>query len=89
MQEVIEKKQWRLKVWDFVQGAILAVAIPALTVIVQSLETGSLDIDWVQVGTVSFSTLVAYLAKNLVDKDKIVIKDPNQTTSQMVSRVIR
>lgn len=54
---------------DFFKGLLLAVLVPVLTIILQSLEAGVLTFNWVAIGTTAISALLAYLVKNFLTDD--------------------
>ena len=64
-------KKFRLGAKDIVQGLILAIAAPCVTVIQTSLDAGSLEINWQLVGITAISAGVAYLAKKFFQNDKV------------------
>ena len=49
---------------DFVKGLIVAVILPVLTIIQQSISHGELTFDWKLIGLTAAGGLVAYLIKN-------------------------
>ena len=56
-----------LNLRDFIKGAILAVIVPALLTIQQSL--GKPPIEWKLIGTTAIVTFIGYLIKNLLTND--------------------
>lgn len=59
---------------DFVKGLLLSVVSSVLTVVYQSLDAGSLNINWKNVGIAAATTGVAYLMKNLLTDAKTIVK---------------
>ena len=62
-------KKFRLGIKDAVQGLIIAIAAPCITIIQTSLDAGSLAINWQLVGVTAISAAVAYLAKKFFQND--------------------
>jgi hypothetical protein len=50
---------------DFLKGLIMAVLSTVITVVYQTVETGSLIFDWKAIGTMALTTALAYIMKNL------------------------
>ena len=50
---------------DFLKGLLLAVLSPVITIIIQSLNAGSLSFDWKAIATTAASAGLAYLVKNM------------------------
>ena len=50
---------------DFIKGLIVAVLSTVITVVYQTVETGSLTFDWKSIGTMALTTALAYIMKNL------------------------
>jgi hypothetical protein len=51
---------------DALKGLFLAVITAVITVIMTSLEAGSLEFEWKKIGTVALITTISYLSKNLM-----------------------
>lgn len=58
-----------LNVRDFVKGFILAVLVPALLAIQQSLSAGELTINWRALGITAAASFIGYLIKNFFTND--------------------
>jgi bacteriorhodopsin len=50
---------------DFIKGLIMAVLSTVITVVYQTVETGSLTFDWKAIGTMALTSALAYIMKNL------------------------
>jgi len=50
---------------DFIKGLIMAVLSSVITVVYQTVETGSLTFDWKAIGTIALTSALAYIMKNL------------------------
>jgi hypothetical protein len=64
---------WR----DFVKGLIIAIIGAVVGLITASVESGSLNFDWVMIGKTALLTAIAYITKNLLtnNKDEFLAKD--------------
>jgi hypothetical protein len=58
-----------LNLSDFIKGAILAVVVPVLVTIQQSLAAGNIVFDWKTIGISALATFIAYLLKNFLTDD--------------------
>lgn len=74
MSKKVISKQFSLKWRDIVRGFILAVLTPALLIIQQSLEAGSLTFNWHQIGMAAVAGGGAYLIKNFLEPTKVIEK---------------
>jgi len=54
---------------DFLKGLVLAVLVPAVTIIQQSLDSGTLVLNWKAILIASISGFLAYLIKNFLTTD--------------------
>ena len=50
---------------DFIKGLIMAVLSSVITVVYQTVESGSLVFDWKAIGTIALTSGLAYIMKNL------------------------
>jgi hypothetical protein len=51
---------------DFIKGLITAVLTSVVTIIYQTISTGSLTFDWKAVATVALTSALGYIMKNLL-----------------------
>ena len=58
-----------LKLRDFLKGLVMAVIVPALLAIQQSLAAGELTINWKSLGITAVASFIGYLVKNLFTND--------------------
>lgn len=70
---IVTAKRFSLKLNDWWKGLILAILAPALKVIIDSINEGSLAFNWGSLWKVSVAAGAAYLLKNLFDSPKIVM----------------
>lgn len=54
---------------DFLKGLVMAIMVPVLLIIQQSLEAGTLTFNWGQIGMAAIAGAVAYLLKNYFTND--------------------
>ena len=62
---------------DLFKGLLMAILTPALLIVQQSLELGSLTFNWKQIAMASIAGAVAYLVKNFLtnSSDKFFSKE--------------
>ena len=73
----VTSKQFTLSLNDFWKGLLVAVLSPVFTILITSLNAGSLTFDWKAIGGVALASLLAYLMKNFFDTPKIVVTGVN------------
>lgn len=61
---VTTSKQFSLNLNDFWKGLLVAVITPVFTIIIDSLNKGSLNFDWKSISITALAALLAYLGKN-------------------------
>lgn len=77
-------KQFTLNLNDFWKGLIMAVLVPVVTIITQSLEAGTLTFNWKAIGIAAIAGFMGYLTKNFFDKPKIVMTDVKNDTIEAI-----
>jgi hypothetical protein len=50
---------------DFIKGLLVAVLSAIVTILYNTIQTGSLDFDWKQIGVMALTSALAYIMKNL------------------------
>ncbi len=60
---------------DFLRGLLVAVITAPITIILQSLNEGSLVFDWKSIGAVALAGGLSYIIKNIGTPAEVVIKD--------------
>ncbi len=73
MATTVTASKFSLKLNDWWKGLILAVLAPALKVIIDSINEGSLAFNWGSLWKVSVAAGLAYLLKNFFDSPKVVM----------------
>jgi len=73
-------KLFQLNRKDFLKGLIMAVLVPAVLIIQQSLDSGTLIFNWKAILMASISGAFAYLIKNFLTTDSLELnKTPINT----------
>jgi len=73
MATTTTSKQFSINVNDFLKGLIVAVVSPVFTVLIDSLNQGTLNFNWKAIGITALSALLAYLTKNFFSPTTTVI----------------
>ena len=55
----------KLNQFDFYKGMIVTTISTSLSIVYQTLDSGSMDVNWKVVGTTSLCSAVGYILKNL------------------------
>ena len=63
---------------DFTKGLIVSVLSSVLTIMYQTIESGSFKFDWKAIATVAAMSAMGYILKNLVtnSNDEFLKKEP-------------
>jgi len=62
---------------DFFKGFIMAILVPAVLIVQQSLESGTLVLNWKAILMASISGALAYLMKNFFTTETVLtVKEP-------------
>lgn len=72
----VTSKQFTISISDIWKGLIVAVITPVITIIISSLNAGSLTFDWKVIGVTALTALLAYIIKNFLTPSAVIIKDP-------------
>ena len=51
---------------DFFKGLVIAVLTAVITLLYNTVQTGTLDFDWKAISTAAVSAALAYIMKNLL-----------------------
>ncbi len=73
-----------LKIRDFLKGLVVAVLAAIVSVVSTSIQTGTFNINWKQLGIVAGSAALAYITKNFFTDDvkaatKVIEATPDKT----------
>lgn len=60
---------------DFLKGVVMAVLVPVITIITQSLDAGTLTFNWVSIGIAALSGFLGYLVKNFLTPSSVSIQN--------------
>lgn len=88
MEKVIVSKQFGLKARDFIKGALMAILVPCLLVIQQSLDKGEFTFNWQQIGMTAVGAFIAYLLKNFLDKPKTIIVSQTNSDAETLKKTL-
>lgn len=75
-QTTTTSTQFTVNLSDLWKGLIMAVLLPVLTIIMNSINAGSLVFNWTAIGIAAIGGLIAYLIKNFFTPSAVVIKNP-------------
>jgi hypothetical protein len=64
----------KLDINDFAKGLAVAVISAVLTIVMQSLQAGSFNFDWKNIGIVAATSAGAYLLKNFGTQTQTIVK---------------
>ena len=67
--------QFSLNKNDILKGFLIAVISPVFTIIITSLNQGSLTFDWKAIGVTAAGAALAYIMKNFLSPTTITITD--------------
>lgn len=70
----ITSKLYSLDKNDLLKGLLMAVVTPCLVIIQSSLDSGTLTLDWKNIGMAAVGGGVAYLLKNFFTASQVVTK---------------
>ena len=76
MATVTTSNQFTLNVKDVLKGLLVAIITPVFTVIMSSLNAGSLTFDWKAIGVTALAAGLAYILKNFLAPAAIIIDAP-------------
>lgn len=86
MEKVITSKRFSLKTRDFIKGALMAVVIPCLLVIQQSIDNGEWSFNWKLIAMTAIGSFVGYIIKNFTDSPKVVITAKDNKAAENLKR---
>lgn len=82
----VSSKQFTINVSDVVKGLIMAVLVPVMTIISQSLEAGSLTFDWKAISIAAVAGFVGYIVKNFLTPTSITVKPVSNEEAEAVKK---
>ncbi len=89
MATVITSKKGSLQWRDVIRGVLMAAMTSALVIVQQSVESGSLNLNWHSIAMAAVGGGVAYILKNwLIEPAKtIVTSDSNQKAVNATEKI--
>jgi large-conductance mechanosensitive channel len=84
MATVTGSKQFSLNFRDIVKGLAMAVILPVVNVIYQSIEAGSFEFDWKRIGLLAAGGFIAYIIKNFLTPAEITVTNVKPETIEAV-----
>lgn len=72
--QTITSKLYSLDKNDLLKGLLMAVVTPCLVIIQSSIDSGTLTLDWKNIGMAAVGGGVAYLLKNFFTPSQVVTK---------------
>jgi len=73
MPTVTSSKQFTLNFRDVLKGLIVAVILPVINVIYESIQAGSFEFDWKRIGLLAAGGFIAYIIKNFLTPAEVVV----------------
>jgi len=80
----VTSKQFTVNLRDVIKGLLMAVLVPVVTIISQSLEAGSLTFNWKAITIAALSGFVGYLVKNFLSPTQITITPASNEQAEAV-----
>jgi len=63
---IMNSTLFTLNTKDFIKGLVVAVLSAVVTILYNTIQTGTLDFDWKQIGVMALTSALAYIMKNLL-----------------------
>lgn len=80
-ETVVTTKRFNLNLSDWVRGLIVAVVTGPITIILDSINQGSLTFDWKKIGLVALAAGLSYVIKNWAfTPNEVTIKNASKET---------
>lgn len=73
--------QFTLNLRDVIKGLIVAVITPVFTIMLNSINAGSLTFNWRQIWMTAVGAMLAYFLKNFLTPSQVRITDPEVVKS--------
>lgn len=89
MEKITTSKQFSLKLRDFLKGAVMAVLVPCLLIIQQSLDRGEFTFNWKAIGMTAVGAFISYLVKNFLDKPKVIITTNSNVNAENIKESLK
>ena len=85
MATVTGSKQFTLNLRDIVKGLAMAVILPVVNVIYQSIEAGSFEFDWKRIGLLAAGGFIAYIIKNFLTPAEVIMTGVKNETIDKIN----
>lgn len=69
---------------DLLKGLLIAILSPVFTILIQSLDAGSLVFDWKYIASTALAAALTYILKNFLTPGEVVV---TQVPKETVDRV--
>ena len=76
MATITTSNQFTVNAKDILKGLLVAVITPVFTIIMGSLNAGSLTFDWKAIGITAMAAGLAYIIKNFFAPPEIIVDAP-------------
>lgn len=73
MAETKTSTQFQVNTYDLLHGLLVAVLTPVFTIVIDSLNEGTLTFDWRKIGATAVAVGLGYLLKNFLTPSKIYV----------------
>ena len=87
--KVVTSKQFQINGRDFLQGLLVSVLGSVLTVILDIVNSGSLDFNWKKISIVAIGSGGGYIMKNFLGKDKVITIVGNDASLEVTKKEIK
>ncbi|MEO6610758.1 MAG: hypothetical protein ABIT05_01455 [Chitinophagaceae bacterium] len=88
MNVVRTSTQFSLDIRDGLKGLLVAVITPVFTVIINSLEAGSLTFNWKAIAITALTAGLAYVLKNFLTPAKVVVSNASEAVKDAVVETV-
>lgn len=89
MNVVTTSNQFTLDIRDGLKGLLVAVITPVFTVIITSLEAGSLTFNWKAIAITALTAGLAYVLKNFLTPAKVVVSNASDAMKEAVVDAVK
>jgi len=80
-QATTTSRQFTLNARDALKGLFVAALSPVVTIMLSSLNAGSLIFDWKLIGAGALAAGLTYILKNFLTPTEVVVTDPTAVQS--------
>jgi len=87
--KVVTSKQFQINGRDFLQGLLVSVLGSVLTVILDILNSSSMDFNWKKISIAAIAAGGGYIMKNFLAKDKVIAIVGNDASLEETKKEIK